>query len=145
MCAASVLTAPLVPPSGWLLSCLLKIPISFVLFEVCPNVLSFFKCLLKEGREEIPVTKVTKTYGFLALTHLSSSLISEALSSVTQRRPPRPCLSHLSVSNSFAASLSCPETDTFSSTCSDLSSPFSLPWWTQSLLWLQLGLQCQWS
>ena len=58
----------LVSHSGQLFSCLLKIPISVVLFEVCSN-LKFLKSLWKESKEEILGMKVTKTYGFfLALT-----------------------------------------------------------------------------
>ena len=58
----------LVSHSGQLFSCLLKIPISVVLFEVCSN-LKFLKSLWKESKKEILGMKVTKTYGFfLALT-----------------------------------------------------------------------------
>ena len=40
-----------VPPSGGLLSCLLKTLISLVLFEVYCDLLSLFTCILEEGRE----------------------------------------------------------------------------------------------
>lgn len=55
----------LVSHSGQLFSCLLKIPISVVLFEVCSN-LEFLKMPFERKQGRILSTKVTKTYDFFS-------------------------------------------------------------------------------
>ena len=135
----------LVSHSGQLFSCLLKIPISVVLFEVCSN-LEFLKMPFERKQGRILGTKVTKTYGFFsALTSVLLWFLRLLVLSPRNIFLGSVSLTSLSVCISFVASFSCPQTDTFSSTCSVLSFLFSLPWRTQSLLWLHLRLQSQWS
>lgn len=133
----------LVSHSGQLFSCLLKIPISVVLFEVCSN-LKFLKMPLEREQGRNPRYEGHQDLWLFLSSYLSSSLIFEAVSPVTRNIFLGPVsLTSLSVYTSFVASFSCPKTDTFFSTCSVLSSLFSLPWRTQSLLWLHLRLQSQ--